>query len=325
MNSPTISSRMSSERHQPLDVAVLVDDEGHAALVALKIQQLRIERGARRHEVRLAGAGRLGQRIAIQAAARQLVHHLLHVQDADDAVDFPSIHRQPGVLALAQLFDDPVPVVVDIDADDLVARHHDVFDGGVFQIQDADQHLLVAMRNHGAGLRHDGAQFLAAQGIRGLLRRDAEQAQTRRWRAGWWPTRRDTAASAAACRCTPPAAPAVRDAGRRRSWAPPRRKSAAPTSRRAAPKATRNSPPRRSAMKPTSIGAATLTMVLNNRIKPIRRSGWASSRLREPRAAISCIGAMPEAVAVQAHERRFAAGEKCREDQQSRQRAEQQS
>jgi hypothetical protein len=35
------------ERHQSLDVAVFVDHEGHAALVALKIQQLRVERGAR--------------------------------------------------------------------------------------------------------------------------------------------------------------------------------------------------------------------------------------------------------------------------------------
>ena len=34
------------ERHQSLDVAVFVHDEGHAALVALKIQQLRVERGA---------------------------------------------------------------------------------------------------------------------------------------------------------------------------------------------------------------------------------------------------------------------------------------
>jgi hypothetical protein len=37
---------------------------------------------------------------------------------------------------------------------------------------------------------------------------------------------------------------------------------------------------------------------------------------------VSFIGAMPEAIAVQTHERRFAAGKKCREDEQSRQRAE---
>ena len=121
--------------------------------------------------------GRLDQRVAVQAAARQFVHDLLHVQHADDAVDFSLVHRQAGVLALAQLLDDPIPIVVEVDADDLVARHHDVFHRGIFQIQDADQHLLMAMRNHRAGLGDHGAQFLAAQGIRGLLRRDAEQPQ----------------------------------------------------------------------------------------------------------------------------------------------------
>ena len=38
------------------------------------------------------------------------------------------------------------------------------------------------MRDHGAGLGHDGAQFLAAQGIRGLLRGDTEQPQHERQR-----------------------------------------------------------------------------------------------------------------------------------------------
>ena len=165
------------ERDQALNIAVFVDDECHAALVALKIHQLRIERRARRHEIRLARAGRFDQCLAIQPSARKLVNDLLHVQHADDAIDFPLINRQARVLALTQLLDGPVPIIVDIDADDLVARHHDVLHGGVFQIQNADQHLLVPMRNHRAGFRHDRAQFFAAQGIRGLLRRHAEQAQ----------------------------------------------------------------------------------------------------------------------------------------------------
>ncbi len=45
--------------------------------------------------------------------------------------------------------------------------------------------------------------------------------------------------------------------------------------------------------------------------------------LRQPRAAVSFIGAMPETIAVQAHQGGFAAGEKCREDEQSSQCAEQ--
>ena len=49
------------ERHQSLDVAVLVDHECHAALVALEIQELRIERRARRDEVGVARARGLDQ------------------------------------------------------------------------------------------------------------------------------------------------------------------------------------------------------------------------------------------------------------------------
>jgi len=45
-------------------------------------------------------------------------------------------------------------------------------------------------------------------------------------------------------------------------------------------------------------------------------------RLRQPRAAMSFIGAMSEAVAVQAHEGGFAAGKKSRKDEQPRQCAE---
>ena len=66
-------------------------------------------------------------------------------------------------------------------------------------------------------------------------------------------------------------------------------------------------------------------MVLSNRISPINRSGCASSVSARRAPRLSLAGAMPQAVAVQAHERRFAAGEKCREDQQSRQRANKQS
>ena len=81
------------------------------------------------------------------------------------------------MLALAKLLDHAVPIVVDVDADDLVARHHDVLHGGILEIQYADQHLLVAVRNHRSGLRDHRAQLFAAQGIRGLLRRYAEQTQ----------------------------------------------------------------------------------------------------------------------------------------------------
>ena len=70
------------ERDQPLNVAVFIDDERHAAFVALKIEQLRIERGSRRNEIGVAFTGRLDECLAVHAAARQFVHDLLHVQHA---------------------------------------------------------------------------------------------------------------------------------------------------------------------------------------------------------------------------------------------------
>ncbi len=89
----------------------------------------------------------------------------------------PSIHRQSGVLALPQLREDLVPGVLDVDADDLDARNHDVLDGGVLEIENAHQHLLVTLRDHGSGFGHDAAQLLAAQRVRGLLARHAKQTQ----------------------------------------------------------------------------------------------------------------------------------------------------
>ncbi len=47
--------------------------------------------------------------------------------------------------------------------------------------------------------------------------------------------------------------------------------------------------------------------------------------LRQPRAAISLVGPVPQAVAIQAHERRLAAGKESGENQQRRERAEEQT
>src|SRR5256884_6271212 len=49
-----------------LDVAVLVDDEGQPAAVALELPELHVERGAFGHEVRLAAARDLDEPLAAQ-------------------------------------------------------------------------------------------------------------------------------------------------------------------------------------------------------------------------------------------------------------------
>ncbi len=67
----------------------------------------------------------------------------------------------------ADLFDDVVPVVVQVDADDLVARHHDVVDGDLFQVQDVHQHALVPFGNEHAGFVHQRAELLGLQRVVG--------------------------------------------------------------------------------------------------------------------------------------------------------------
>ena len=75
------------ERHQALDVAVFVDDEGQAPAGALELRQLLRQRGALGHEVGLARRGDLHQLLARQRVARQFLRDALHVQHADDVVE----------------------------------------------------------------------------------------------------------------------------------------------------------------------------------------------------------------------------------------------
>ena len=112
------------ERHEPLDVAVFVDDERQAPAVALELVELHGERRAFGHEVGFARAGDLDQPLARQRVARQLLRHALHVQDADQVVELALVHRQARVRRLAQLVEDVFPVVVDVDRGDVLARDH---------------------------------------------------------------------------------------------------------------------------------------------------------------------------------------------------------
>ena len=62
-----------------------------------------------------------------------------------------------------QLFEHVRPFVVEVDAVDVTARHHDVFDSGGFQIENAEQHLLMLLRNHGAGFLDYRAQLFTTE------------------------------------------------------------------------------------------------------------------------------------------------------------------
>ena len=80
--------------------------------------------------------------------------------------------------AVAQLREQVVPVICEIEARDLGARHHDVLDVHPLEVEDAHQHPLMPMRNHHARLGHHGTQFVMAEGTRALaFARHAEQTQ----------------------------------------------------------------------------------------------------------------------------------------------------
>src|SRR5690606_17841742 len=110
----------------------------------------------------------------------ELVQHVAQVHLADDIVEVASIDGQLRVVTGGELVDDVVPVVLEVDALDAAARDHDVVDGDRFQLEDAQQHLLVAARNELGRLLDDGAKLLGAQRVVAPFQRDAEYSRQQR-------------------------------------------------------------------------------------------------------------------------------------------------
>ncbi|MDT4856737.1 hypothetical protein FQZ97_911390 [compost metagenome] len=107
---------------------------------------------------------------------RQQARDLAHVHDAFDLVDVVAKHRQARVGGGGEQVDDGFDIVFQIDAGDFVARDHDVVDRDVFQVEDAEQHVLAVLRQLMAGLADHAAQFLGGQAVVAFAGRvDAEQ------------------------------------------------------------------------------------------------------------------------------------------------------
>jgi len=97
---------------------------------------------------------------------------------ADNVVEAPAVDRQIGIAAAGELIHDLIPVGVQIDALDAVARHHDVVHGDFLEIEDGEQHVLVRLGNQHVGLAHQRPQLFGGDLGRGLFPdRDAEEAQ----------------------------------------------------------------------------------------------------------------------------------------------------
>ena len=174
------------ERHQALDVAVLVDDECQAAPVALEVGQLHVERGALGHEVRFAAARQLDQPLARQRAAHQFVGHALHVQQADEVVELAVVHRQSRVRRLASWSRMSSQLSPHVDAGDLLARDHDVVHRHAPEVEDRQQHLAVARRDHRRGLGHHRAQLLGAERLGAARPRAPRRTAAGSRRRGCW-------------------------------------------------------------------------------------------------------------------------------------------
>ena len=116
-----------------------------------------MQRGVFLHEVGLPGflheRGLRGLGVAQKAAGIAQVQHPHHVVDA------ASVYRHPGMAAGAELLDDGVDIVFQVDAEDIGLRHHDVVHRGVLKIQDRQQHAPALEGEVGPFVKH-GAELL---------------------------------------------------------------------------------------------------------------------------------------------------------------------
>src|SRR5690625_3733781 len=153
------------EGDEPLHHAVLVHHDADMALVLAEVGQLLRYRRVLGHKVGILGKaldGFPGERLR---AAFQQASYLAHVKNADHVVDIAFEYRQPGELRFAELVDQLLGVVGEIESLDFIARHHDVVDGDLIQIEDIDQDALPLLVNAAAGFVHYGTQLLAAQAV----------------------------------------------------------------------------------------------------------------------------------------------------------------
>jgi hypothetical protein len=140
------------ERYDALYVTVFVDNEGDAPAAPLKLHKLCAERCAFGNEVGLLE--QLYQRFLVKRKLCK-IREASQMQDADDFIDIVPIHGQSCVLALVDDSFDLVLLVIEIDADDFIMRHHDIVDRDFFEIENADKHLPIAVRNAAACFVYD--------------------------------------------------------------------------------------------------------------------------------------------------------------------------
>ena len=124
---------------QPVDPAVLIDDEGHVTALGAHIQQHVEHRHGRRYENR-----RAQDRVdAFVGAARLGSEQVLDVYQTPDVVHVVAKDRQARMTFGGGQFDHLIDPGFHVDGDDLRARDQHVFDRAVLELQNVGQHLAL--------------------------------------------------------------------------------------------------------------------------------------------------------------------------------------
>ncbi len=156
--------------------AVFVHHNRQAQLVLLEVQQLRVQGRTFGDEVGVVHFPFQGT--PVQTVLVDHPAEVAQVQHADNIVDVVAPYGEAGVRGGLQATQDLVVAVVEVDAVDVIARHHHIIDRDLLQIENVQQHAAVARRNQRTRLGDDGAQFLGGHMLFfGGPRVDPEQAQ----------------------------------------------------------------------------------------------------------------------------------------------------
>ena len=153
------------ERHQTFDIAVFIDYECVTPPVALELRQLLHQRCAVWDKVRFASRCEFNEFFTGQGTARKFLCGALHVQNADQVVEFTVVHRQAGMRRLPQPLQYIFPIARNIHAGDILTRNHDVIHRDAFQVEYRQQHLPMASRNQWTRFADHGAQLLGTEGV----------------------------------------------------------------------------------------------------------------------------------------------------------------
>ncbi len=149
-------------RYQPLNIAIFIDHQTHFLFIALKFNQLGAERRAFRDVINLICRAQhylFGEFVFL---GHQTIR-FAYAQHADGVVQRIAVQHDAAMRGVGQLANNRLPVIVDINAHDLIARHHNVVNADLFQIQYRQQHILIAAGDLRVGFMHDGTQFIFAQ------------------------------------------------------------------------------------------------------------------------------------------------------------------